>query len=100
LLKLDEKVFGKITTKEIIGAEPPAIPDTKDILEKELVILLTALESKSKEHLENLLEQQKIIEKHMNSRPGAMALSQNKIKLFNEYNKKYVQTIEEIIASS
>jgi len=100
LLKLDKKVFGKITTKEIIGAEPPAIPDTKDILEKELVILLTALESKSKEHLENLLEQQKIIEKHMNSRPGAMALSQNKIKLFNEYNKKYVQTIEEIIASS
>ena len=100
MLKLDKKVFGKITTKEIIGAEPPAIPDTKDILEKELVILLTALESKSKEHLENLLEQQKIIEKHMNSRPGAMALSQNKIKLFNEYNKKYVQTIEEIIASS
>ena len=100
MLKLDKKVFGKITTKEIIGAEPPAIPDTKDILEKELVILLTALESKSKEHLENLLEQQKIIEKHVNSRPGAMALSQNKIKLFNEYNKKYVQTIEEIIASS
>jgi len=100
LIKLDKKVFGKITTKEIIGAEPPAIPDTKDILEKELVILLTALESKSKEHLENLLEQQKIIEKHVNSRPGAMALSQNKIKLFNEYNKKYVQTIEEIIASS
>ncbi len=100
MIKLDKKVFGKITTKEIIGAEPPAIPDTKDILEKELVILLTALESKSKEHLENLLEQQKIIEKHVNSRPGAMALSQNKIKLFNEYNKKYVQTIEEIIASS
>ncbi len=100
MLELDKKVFGKITTKEIIGAEPPAIPDTKDILEKELVILLTALESKSKEHLENLLEQQKIIEKHVNSRPGAMALSQNKIKLFNEYNKKYVQTIEEIIASS
>ncbi len=95
MLELDKKVFGKITTKEIIGAEPPAIPDTKDILEKELVILLTALESKSKEHLENLLEQQKIIEKHMNSRPVAMALSQNKIKLFNEYNKKYVQTIIE-----
>ncbi len=36
-----------------------------------------------------------ITEKHVNSRPGAMALSQNKIKLFNEYNKKYVQTIKE-----
>ena len=95
MLELDKKIFGKITTKEIIGAEPPEIPDTKDILEKELVILLTELESQSKGNLENLLEQQKIIEKHVNSRPGAMALAQNKIKLFNEYNKKYIQTIKE-----
>ncbi len=95
MLELDKKIFGKITTKEIIGAEPPEIPDTKDILEKELVILLAELESQSKENLENILEQQKIIEKHVNSRPGAMALAQNKIKLFNEYNKKYIQTIKE-----
>ncbi len=95
MLELDKKIFGKITTKEIIGAEPPEIPDTKDILEKELIILLTELESQSKENLENILEQQKIIEKHVNSRPGAMALAQNKIKLFNEYNKKYIQIIKE-----
>ncbi len=99
MLELDKKVFGKITTKEIIGAEPPAIPDTKDILEKELKILLAELESQPKENLVKLLEQQKITEKHMNSRPGAMALSQNKIKLFNEYNKKYVQTIKEKLES-
>ncbi len=99
MLELDKKVFGKITTKEIIGAKPPAIPDTKDILEKELIILLTELESQSKENLENILEQQKIIEKHVNSRPGAMALAQNKIKLFNEYNKKYIQTIKEKLES-
>ena len=95
MLELDKKVFGKITTKEIIGAEPPAIPDTKDILEKELEILLVKLESQSKKNLVKLLEEQKITKKHVNSRPGAMALSQNKIKLFNEYNKKYVQTIKE-----
>ncbi len=94
LLELNKKIFGKITTKEIIGAEPPAIPDTKNILEKELTILLVELESQSKESLENLLEQQKIFEKHVNNRPGAMALAQNKIQLFNEYNKKYVQTIK------
>lgn len=94
LLELDKKIFGKITTKEIIGAEPPAIPDTKNILEKEFAILLVELESQSKENLENLLEQQKIFEKHVNNRPGAMALAQNKIQLFNEYNKKYVQTIK------
>ncbi len=99
MLELDKKVFGKITTKEIIGAEPPAIPDTKDILEKELAILLAELKSQSKENLEKILEQQKIIQKHVNSRPGAMALAQNKIELFNEYNKKYVQTIKEKLES-
>jgi len=99
LLELDKKVFGKITTKEIIGAEPPAIPDTKDILEKELAILLAELKSKSKENLEKILEQQKITQKHVNSRPGAMALAQNKIELFNEYNKKYVQRIKEKLES-
>ncbi len=99
MLELDKKVFGKITTKEIIGAEPPAIPDTKDILEKELAILLAELKSKSKENLEKILEQQKITQKHVNSRPGAMALAQNKIELFNEYNKKYVQIIKEKLKS-
>ena len=82
-------------TKEIIGAEPPAIPDTKNIFEKELTILLAELKLQSKENLENLLEQQKNAETHINSRPGAMALAQNKIQLFNEYNKKYIQTIKE-----
>ncbi len=99
MLELDRKVFGKITTKEIIGAEPPAIPDTKDILETELAILIAELKSQSKENLEKILEQQKIIQKHVNSRPGAMALAQNKIELFNEYNKKYVQTIKEKLES-
>ena len=95
LIELDKKVFGKITTKEIIGADPPAIPDTKNIFEKELATLSADLEMQSKESLENLLEQQKIAEKHINSRPGAMALAQNKIQLFNEYNNQYMQTIKE-----
>ena len=99
MLELDKKVFGKITTKEIIGAQPPAIPDTKNIFEKELVTLLAELESQPKENLEKILEQQKIAETHVNSRPGAMALAQNKIQLFNEYNNKYVQTIKEKLES-
>jgi len=99
LVELDKKVFGKITTKEIIGAEPPEIPDTKDNLEKELATLLSELESSSKENLEKLLEEQKIAEDHINTRPGAMALAQNKIKLFNEYSKKYTQKIKEKLES-
>lgn len=99
MLELDKKVFGKITTKEIIGSDPPEIPDTKDNLEQELVTLLAELESTPKENLEKLLEEQKIAESHINSRPGAMALAQNKIKLFNEYSKKYTQKIKEKLES-
>ena len=120
LLELDKKVFGKITTKEIIGANPSylndvenllrnfqdeytriaaAIPDAKDILERELAILLVELDSKSKEDVENILKQQKIAEKHVNSRPGAMALAQQKIQLFNQYNEKYLQAINEKLSS-
>jgi hypothetical protein len=99
LLELDKKIFGNIMTKTIIGADPPENPDTRDILEKELVILLTELESQSKYNLEKLLEKQKIAQKHINNRPGAMALAQNKIRLFNKYNEKYVQSIKEKLNS-
>ena len=99
MLELDKKVFGDITTKEIIGADPPAIPDTKDRLEKELENLLSQLESTPKENLENLLEQQNKFDSHINSRPGAMALAQNKIQLYNEFSGKYVDAIKKKLES-
>jgi hypothetical protein len=92
-------VFGNITTKEIIGADPPALPDTKENLEKELSTLLAELESVPKMNLEKLLEEQKNSENHINTRPGAMALAQNKIQLFNEYNEKYLQSITKKLQS-
>ncbi|MDH3191584.1 MAG: hypothetical protein OEM18_02705 [Nitrosopumilus sp.] len=95
MTELDKKVFGKITTKEIIGAEPPAIPDTKNLLESELDSLLSQLESKSKEDLQKLLEEQQIAIKLVNSRPGAMALAQNKIQMFTKYSQKYIKSINE-----
>lgn len=99
MLDLDKKIFGNITTKEIIGADPPALPNTKENLEKELITLLAELESVPKVNLEKLLEEQKIAENHINSRPGAMALAQNKIQLFNEYSEKYVQSITKKLQS-
>ena len=92
---LERKVFGQITTKEIIGASPVAIPDTKNLLDSELQDLTRNLESQTKETLQKLLEEQQLSEKHINSRPGAMALAQDKIKLFTEYSQKYIQTINE-----
>ncbi|MDC0153437.1 hypothetical protein OAJ02_01735 [Nitrosopumilus sp.] len=81
-------------TQEIIGSEP-SISQIKVIFEKELSILIKNLESISKESLDNLLQQQKICEKHVNTRPGAMALNQSKIEMFNDYNNKYINKINE-----
>ena len=93
MLELNKKVFGNIMTQEIIGSEPSII-EIKTIFEKELLILVENLESISKENLDNILKQQKICEKHVNTRPGAMALNQSKIEMFNEYNNKYLEKIE------
>ena len=99
MTELERKVFGQITTKEIIGAFPPAIPDTKNLLEAELQHLTSQLELQTKETLQQLLEEQQILEKHVNSRPGAMALAQDKIQLFTEYSQKYIQTINKKLQS-
>ncbi len=99
MLELDKKVFGTITTKEVIGAVPPAIPDTQNNLEKELAILLVKLTSYSKIDLEKLLEEQEVAEAHINNRPGAMALAQDKIQLFNVFSQKYVRAIKKKLNS-
>lgn len=99
MLELNKKIFGDITTKEIIGAVPPAIPDTRERLEKELSNLISQLKSASKESLEELLKQQNVADVHINNRPGAMALAQNKIRLYNEYSKKYTNVIKSKLKS-
>ena len=83
-------------TQEIIGSEPSIIK-IKTIFEKELSILVKNLESISRENLDNILKQQKICEKHVNTRPGAMALNQSKIEMFNEYNNKYIEKINQFL---
>lgn len=92
LTELDRKVFGKIMTKEIIGSSP-AIQETKILLEEELKKLINNLEFQTSENLQNLLKEQRDAEIHVNSRPGAMALAQDKIRLFTEYSQKYIQII-------
>ena len=83
-------------TQEIIGSEP-SISEIKIIFEKELVNLLDKLKLISKENIGDILEQQKICERHVNTRPGAMALNQSKIMIFNNYNNKYLEKISEKI---
>ena len=96
MIDLDEKVFGVITSKEIIGAIPIE-SEIEHMLSKEMDDLIKNLKGKSKSELNKLKEKQTKVEKEINSRPGAMALPQNKIRLFTEFSKQYVQKIEDIL---
>lgn len=92
MIELDKNVFGKITIKEIIGATP-SVFDTEKLLENEFQNLINELQLETKDNLKKLLDQQLAANKHMNSKPGAMALAQDKIRLFTKYNQKYIQII-------
>lgn len=95
MIDLNKKVFGSVVAKEIIGGEPPLYPETTSRLENEFNLLVNELDKKSKEELEKTLEEQKEIIKQMNSKPGAMALAQDKIKLFTNLSFRYTQVIED-----
>lgn len=93
MLDLDRRVFGRIMAREIIGARPPAVPDTKDMLAAELEVLLAGLAGAGAEELRRLLAEQVDADSAVNGRPGAMALAQDKIRLFNEYSRRYTDAI-------
>lgn len=93
MIDLNEKIFGKITAKEIIGSEPDH-NETENLLVNELERLEQNLEGLEKLRLEELKEKQIQLEKLMNSRPGAMAISQEKIRLFTKYSQNYIEKIQ------
>lgn len=94
MIDLNEKVFGNITSQQIFGSEP--IPtETESLLTTEFSKLTKNLEGLEKSQLIELKEKQKELEKQINSRPGAMALSQEKIRLYVKFSQEYVQKIEE-----
>ncbi|HET6517490.1 MAG TPA: hypothetical protein VFG25_04640 [Nitrosopumilaceae archaeon] len=98
-MDLNKKVFGSIAVKEIIGGEPPLYPETTNRLENEFRFLVNELNKKSRDELEKSLHEQKEIIKQMNSKSGAMALAQDKIKLFTDFSFKYTQEIENKLKS-
>ena len=92
-------MFGRITIKEVIGASPPAIPDMQDALVAELDIMRARLQNMDRPAVSRLLEEQRAAAAAVNSRPGAMALAQDKIRLFNEYHQNYVGILEDACKS-
>lgn len=96
MIDLNEKVFGNIESQQILGSEP-VLDELKVLLEDELDILTKNLESLEKTELVRLKEKQKELEKEVNMRPGAMALPQEKIRLYVKFSCDYIQKIEEQI---
>ncbi len=92
-MDLNQKVFGNITVKEIIGGMPTKIEIEQKFIQ-ELEILLQKLNKKEEVELKILSDNQKKLEREVNSRPGAMALAQEKISLFVEYSNRYLEAIE------
>ncbi len=93
-------MFGDIRAREIFGSIPPAYPDTENMLDEEYKRLVQKIQSLSSDELKEIINNQRSLEKQVNSRPGAMALPQSKIKLYVDYNQKYIKSLEDIINSS
>lgn len=98
MISLEKKVFGNITLKEVIGAIP-AIDEFQKLLGSQFAILKKELENKNRDELKSLLENQIRVEKETNSRPGAMALDQYKIRLFVDFSQKYTSEIRKKLDS-
>ena len=93
MVNLDKKIFGNIRLSEVIGAEPP-LEQFQKSLENQFQQLQKELSFKTKDELQFLLNDQINSERVTNSRPGAMALAQNKIQLLTAYSQKYISEIE------
>ena len=96
-MDLNDLAFGKIKVREILGAEPD-LEITKKMLEEESKLLIKQLEGESIEKLRELKREQQEVRKEINSRPGAMALPQSKIRLFTEFSSKYIDSIDQKIS--
>lgn len=91
-MDLNTKVFGNITLKEVIG-EVPSKTEIENSLNQELDSLLKELNQMNHAELKTLLEDQNEMKRQVDSRPGAMALAQDKIALFVEFSKRYTDAI-------
>ena len=65
------------------------------MLRHELAVMKDELEGKTKDELAKLKVRHEKIEAEINSRPGAMALPQNKIRRYTEFSLDYIQAINE-----
>ncbi len=90
---LNDLAFGRIKVREILGAEPD-LDAIRQMLESEMKELTAGLEGRDVGELDGLKIRQICVHREVNSRPGAMALPQRKIRLFSDFSSQYIDAIE------
>jgi len=97
MIELNDLAFGRIRVREILGAEPD-LDSTEKMLEDEIRALVSDLEGKNPGELAELKARQLQVHREINSRPGAMALPQGKIRLFSGFSSRYIDSIQQRIS--
>ncbi len=88
-----QEVFGKIKASGVIGSMPD-VDEMSKIFKLELDVMESSLQNMSNSELESEKKRQIKSEDLINSRPGAMAMSQKKIRMFTKYSRMYIDKID------
>ncbi len=93
-----QEVFGKIKASMVIGAMPD-MGKMEEVFKLELDSMESGLQNMSNFELESEKKYQIKSDELVNSRPGAMAVSQKKIRMFTKYSRMYIDRIDREIQS-
>lgn len=88
-----QEVFGKIKASVVVGSIPD-VDEMNKIFKLELNFMESGLQNMSNSELESEKICQIKSEDLVNSRPGAMAMSQKKIRMFTKYSRMYIDKID------
>lgn len=85
-------MFGDVRLHEVIGPEPPAA-ELRRALAAELGRLTAELGAAGPGAAAGLGRRQAELHGMVNARPGAMAISQEKVRVYNGFSEEYMRRI-------
>lgn len=94
MLDLDAEVLGRVTFQQVIGGDPPAA-ELGRALEAELGRLAAEAAGMPPGRAAALAGRQAALRRQVNARPGSMAISQEKIRLYTEFSRAYERRLDE-----
>ncbi|MDI1494932.1 MAG: hypothetical protein K8823_238 [Cenarchaeum symbiont of Oopsacas minuta] len=88
-----QKVFGDIKACKVIGTIPD-VDSLEEEFKQKLDYIGSSLHDMSDSELRLAKKYQIKADDLINSRPGSMAVSQKKIRMFTKYNRMYMNMID------